>query len=110
MLMRATLLASLAVLISDPISASSFSVRYQPEGTIIGRQRTYLIKPNESLLEIARRHDIGIEAISAANPGVDPFVPEPGNLILLPTEWILPDAPNRKGIVVNIAEMRLFVF
>ena len=103
-------LASLAVLISDPISASSFSVRYQLEGTVIGRQRSYLVKTGESLPEIARQYDLGIEAISKANPGVDPFIPDPGSLILLPTEWILPDAPIRKGIVVNIAEMRLFVF
>lgn len=47
--------------------------------------------------------------IAAANPGVDPFVPEPGRRIVIPTEWILPDAPIRNGIIVNIAEMRLFL-
>lgn len=103
-------LASLAVLISDPISASSYSVNDQREGTIIGRQWSYLVKTDESLPEIARRYDLGYGAITAANPGVDPFIPRPGLRIVLPTEWILPDAPNRNGIVVNIAEMRLFVF
>lgn len=103
-------LASVAVLFSYSILTYSFAAELRREGTIIGRQRTYLIKPDESLLEIARRNDIGIEAISAANPGVDPFIPDPGSLILLPTEWILPEASIRKGIVVNIAEMRLFVF
>jgi L,D-transpeptidase ErfK/SrfK len=110
MLRRAMLLASLAVLISDPISASSFSAKYQREGTVIGRQRSYLVKTDESLPEIARQYDLGFGAITAANPGVDPFVPDPGRRIVLPTEWILPDAPIRNGIVVNIAEMRLFVF
>jgi len=104
------LLASLALLISGPISASSFSAKYQREGTVIGRQRSYLVKTDESLPEIARQYDLGFGAIAAANPGVDPFVPDPGRRIVLPTEWILPDAPIRKGIVVNIAEMRLFVF
>ena len=103
-------LASAAVLFSYSILTYSFAAELRREGTIIGRKRAYLIKPDESLLEIARRHDIGIEAISAANPGVDPFIPDPGSMILLPTEWILPDAPIRKGIVVNIAEMRLFVY
>jgi L,D-transpeptidase ErfK/SrfK len=110
MLRRAMFLASLAVLISDPISASSYSVNYQREGTIIGRQWYYLVKTDESLPEIARRYDLGYGAITAANPGVDPFIPRPGRRIVLPTEWILPDAPIRNGIVVNIAEMRLFLF
>jgi L,D-transpeptidase ErfK/SrfK len=103
-------MASLAVLISCPMTASSLAARYQREGTVIGGRTTYLIKDDESLPEIARRYDIGFGAITAANPGVDPFVPDPGHRIVLPTEWILPDAPIRKGIVVNIAEMRLFVF
>lgn len=103
-------LASVAVLFSYSLLTYSSAAEHRWEETIIGRQRIYLIKPDESLLEIARRNDIGIGAISAANPGVDPFVPNPGSLILLPTEWILPDAPIRNGIVINIAEMRLFVF
>jgi len=109
-LRRAILLASLALLISGPISASSFPVEYQLEATVIGRQRAYLVKTDESLPEIARQFDLGFGAITAANPGVDPFVPGPGRRIVLPTEWILPDAPIRKGIVINIAEMRLFVY
>jgi L,D-transpeptidase ErfK/SrfK len=110
MLSRAMFLASLAVLISCPIPTISFATELRPEGTIIGRQRAYLIGTDESLPEIARQHGIGFDAITAANPGVDPFLPDPGGRILLPTEWILPDAPIRDGIVVNIAEMRLFVY
>lgn len=110
MLRRATVLASVAVLFSYSILPSSFAAELRREEPIIGRQRAYQVKPDESLLEIARRHGIGIGAISAANRGVDPFLPDPGSRILLPTEWILPDAPIRHGIVVNIAEMRLFVF
>ncbi|MGB7630044.1 MAG: L,D-transpeptidase family protein [Candidatus Deferrimicrobium sp.] len=110
MLKNAMFLASLAVLVSYPIPTSSFAAGDRQERAIIGRQTIYRIEADESLLEIARRYDIGIGAISSANPGVDPFIPDPGRRIVLPTEWILPDAPIRKGIVVNIAEMRLFVF
>ena len=92
------LLASLALLISDTISASSFSAKYQREGTVIGSQRSYMVKTDESLPEIARRYDIGFGAITAANPGVDPFIPDPGRRIVLPTKWILPDAPIGKEI------------
>jgi L,D-transpeptidase ErfK/SrfK len=107
---RAIFMAWLTVLMSCPIPTSSFAARYQLQGTVLGRQATCLVKADESLPEIARRYDIGFGAITAANPGVDPFVPDPGRRIFLPTQWILPDAPIREGIVVNIAEMRLFVF
>ncbi|MGE5753367.1 MAG: L,D-transpeptidase family protein [Deltaproteobacteria bacterium] len=110
MLKRAMFLATLAALISCTAPASSFAAGNQRNGSIIGRQITRLIQADETLPEIARRFGIGYGEITAANPGVDPFVPEPGRRIVLPTEWILPDAPIREGIVINIAEMRLFVF
>ncbi len=52
---------------------------------------------------------MGINAVSAANPGVDTWVPEAGERIILPLSFILPDVP-RRGIVVNVATMRLFQF
>jgi L,D-transpeptidase ErfK/SrfK len=52
---------------------------------------------------------LGINAISAANPGVDVWVPEAGERIVLPLRFILPDAP-RRGIVINLTAMRLFQF
>jgi L,D-transpeptidase ErfK/SrfK len=104
------LAAVLAVLISCPAPASSFAAGNPVKGSIIGRRATRVVGNFESLLEIARQFGIGYRAITDANPGVDAFVPDPGSRIVLPTEWILPDAPIREGIVINIAEMRLFVF
>ena len=108
MLKHATSMALLAFLLACRLPASA--AEFHRDGPVIGRHAGYRVKPDESLLEIARRYDIGIGAIIAANPRVDPYVPDPGLRIALPTEWILPDTPNRKGIVVNIGEMRLFVF
>ena len=110
MLKRAMFLATLAVLISCPAPPSSHAAGNLYRGSVIGRQTTRLIQADESLPEIARQFGIGWGAITAANPGVDPFVPGPGRRIVLPTEWILPDAPIRKGIVINLAEMRLYFF
>ena len=109
MLKRALFMASLAVLVSFALPVSSFAARYPLQGTVIGSLATHQVQADESLPEIARRYDIGFEAITAANPGVDPFLPEPGRRIVLPAEWILPDTRTRRGIVVNVAEMRLFV-
>jgi len=63
----------------------------------------------DTLPDIARHFSLGINAISAANPGVDVWVPEAGERIMLPLSFILPDAP-REGIVINLAAMRLFQF
>lgn len=110
MLKSAVFAASLAFLVSSPMSISCSAAEYRRDGAVIGRRAACLVKADESLLEIARRYDLGYTEITAANPGVDPFVPDPGSRIVLPTEWILPEVPIREGIVINIAEMRLFVF
>lgn len=70
----------------------------------------YKIADNESLVEIARQFDLGFNAIVAANPGVDPFIPKPGTIITIPTAWILPAVSMRPAIVINIPEFRLYYF
>jgi L,D-transpeptidase ErfK/SrfK len=76
---------------------------------VIGRLAVIRLEQGDTLPDIARHFSLGINAISTANPGVDVWVPETGKRIMLPLSFILPDAP-RKGIVVNLATMRLFQF
>ena len=52
---------------------------------------------------------MGFNELVAANPNVDPWLPTDGTQIVIPSQHILPNEP-RKGIVVNIAEMRLYYF
>ncbi len=63
-----------------------------------------------TLLDIARQNDLGFNQITAANPGVDPWVPYDGANITIPGTIILPEIRLAEGIVVNMAEMRLFLF
>lgn len=77
--------------------------------TVIGSTRFYQVQKKDTFLDIARFYDLGYNEITEANPGVDPWIPKPGQMILLPTEWILPDV-EFKGVVVNIPEMRLYYF
>lgn len=71
---------------------------------------TYLVTDGRAtLLDIARERSLGVPEISAANPGVDPWVPGRETLLTLPTRQILPDGP-REGIVINKAELRLYFF
>jgi L,D-transpeptidase ErfK/SrfK len=75
-----------------------------------GITEIYTIKEGDSLIELARRFDIGYNEIAAVNRGIDKFVPDVGIMAIIPREWILPDVENRRGIVVNLAEMRLYYF
>jgi L,D-transpeptidase ErfK/SrfK len=76
---------------------------------VIGRLASISLEKGDTLPDIARHFSLGINAVSAANPGVDIWVPEAGQRIMLPLSFILPNAP-RKGIVINLAAMRLFEF
>jgi L,D-transpeptidase ErfK/SrfK len=66
-------------------------------------------RPGDVLLDVARAYDLGFTQLMAANRGVDPWLPRPGTRVTVATRYILPDAP-RAGIVVNLAEWRLFYF
>lgn len=88
--------------------AASFPL--PPPGTdIVGRIRIVSAKAGDTLLDVARRHDLGYNEITEANPDVDPWLPGAGTRIVLPTQFILPDAP-RHGIVLNLAAMRLYYY
>jgi L,D-transpeptidase ErfK/SrfK len=76
---------------------------------VFGSLRYYLPEGDTTLLDVAREYGLGILDIQAANPGVDPWVPGDDLPVLLPTAYILPDAP-REGIVINLAELRLYYF
>jgi len=80
-----------------------------PGSDVIGRLAVIKVKNGDTLPDIARHFSLGINEISAANPDVDIWVPKAGRRIMLPMRFILPDAP-RKGIVINLAAMRLFQF
>lgn len=77
---------------------------------IIGQIKLYKVRQSESLVEIARRFDLGYNAIVAANPGVDPYVPKPGTTVTIPTSWIPPAVTVRPSVVVNLPEFRLYFF
>jgi L,D-transpeptidase ErfK/SrfK len=81
-----------------------------PNGdSIVGTVVVTLAADDDTLPDIARRFDVGYEEIVRANPGVDPWLPGRGREIVVPTAFVLPDAPM-EGVVVNIAAMRLYYF
>ena len=96
----ATLLSGMLIL-SPAAKAASPSA--------IGTLEIYRATADDSLLDLARKYDVGYVAMIAANPNVDPWYPGNGTKIVIPTMHLLPDAPH-DGLVINIAEMRLYYF
>jgi L,D-transpeptidase ErfK/SrfK len=80
-----------------------------PKGDVIGRVTYYTVQDYDNLYEIARRENIGIVEILAANPGTDPWLPAPGTKLTIPGMYILPPG-QRRGIVVNLSALRLFYY
>jgi L,D-transpeptidase ErfK/SrfK len=95
-------------MISPTALAAVYS--YGERNTVIAWAQTYNVKDDESLIEIARKFDLGYHEITDANPGIDPFVPGEGMSVRIPTSWILPDVKQYEGIIINLSEMRLFYF
>lgn len=76
---------------------------------IIGEVQTTQVKEGDSLESLARNYNLGYYEILEANPNIDPLNLEPGTELVIPTKFILPDAP-RQGIVVNLSELRLYYY
>lgn len=75
---------------------------------VVGSNRSYVLGADETLIELAYRAGLGYEGLAAANPGVDPWLPEAGRPVLLPYQAILP-ATAGLGITINLAEYRLYL-
>ncbi len=80
-----------------------------PTSRIVGHNLLVFSQKEDTLLDIARRFDIGYREIVNANPNIDPWLPGENQPVLVPNKFILPDAPH-KGIVINLAEMRLYYY
>ncbi len=82
---------------------------YPWEGDILGEVAHYTVAKNDTLYSVARKFDLGIVEIMAANPGVDTWLPKEGSVLIIPTAYILPTI-GHEGIVVDLSGLRLFYF
>jgi L,D-transpeptidase ErfK/SrfK len=97
-------------LVALPLCARAEVYDLPPEGNdVIGALTTISARADDTLLDIARRHGLGYEDIVRANPGVDTWLPGEGTAVTLPTRYILPRGP-RNGVVLNLAEYRLYYY
>jgi L,D-transpeptidase ErfK/SrfK len=76
---------------------------------LVGEIHASNARQEDTLLDIARRFDVGQDEIVLANPDVDRWLPGADTQVVVPTRYILPRA-ERTGIVLNVPEMRLYYF
>src|SRR5665648_262876 len=79
------------------------------ENNIIGEIQSIKMSKSASIAQIAREYDIGYQELLDANPDLQDNKPRSGMRVVIPSAFILPPAP-REGIVINIAELRLYFF
>ena len=75
---------------------------------VIGSNYWVEVKKKENITKIRHGNQVSYDELVSANSGVDFNQLRVGQKILIPKRFILP--PFRKGIVVNIPELRLYFF
>lgn len=107
-MLRLIVLLAMGGVFVSPVNATTFSLADETT-RVVGHNLVVYSHKEDTLLDIARRFDIGYSEIVGANPDLDPWLPGTGKRVLVPNRFILPDAPH-KGIVINLAEMRLYYY
>ncbi|MDI9819435.1 MULTISPECIES: L,D-transpeptidase family protein [unclassified Legionella] len=98
----------LAMVVLSPLWATTYVLPAQ--GDVVGEIQYTNAEIGETLAEVGMRYNIGYYEIARANPQVDPSRPlSPHTRLVIPSQFILPAVP-RQGLVINLAEYRLYYF
>ena len=103
-----SIMLSIAVFIFTSAEALTYNLPATGIDTV-GKVQHIRLASGQSLTDVARKYDIGYYELVEANPRVNPVHLVNGTPIIIPTRYVLPDAP-RKGIVINLAELRLYYY
>jgi len=94
------------------VSYSIQATEYQlptKNARLIGEQKTHKVVKGDYFQDIAEQYNVGFLALMAANPNIDPFLPEPDSNIIIPSAMLLPFIKH-EGIVINLPELRMYYF
>ena len=95
-------------LLAGTARGQTFTLPPQEVG-LVGEIQKIEAAHEDTLLDIARRYQLGHDEILLANPEVDRWLPGEGTRVTLPTRYILPNGA-REGLVLNVPEMRLYYY
>ncbi|WP_457624568.1 L,D-transpeptidase [Persephonella sp.] len=79
------------------------------EENLIGFNEIFISDRNLTLIEIAKRLDLGYDELKIANPHLDPFDILKGEAVFIPRKRLLPEQEFEIGtIYINLSEKRLY--
>ncbi|MFP3019289.1 MAG: L,D-transpeptidase family protein [Arsenophonus sp.] len=91
------------------VSAFEYPLPYINEH-LIGENSYYVVPNDRRPLEaIASEFQIGLLSILETNLAIDPYLPKSGMTLIIPSQMLLPRT-KRDGIIINLAELRLYFF
>jgi L,D-transpeptidase ErfK/SrfK len=100
----------ITTLLSIPaVCAEELILPTEPDDSLVGKIFHTYAREDETLLDVARKFDIGHDQIIAANPSINRWLPGTQNTIIIPSLYILPPYKPSE-IVINLSELRLYFF
>lgn len=102
----------LCVLFLSLVAVEAYAATYQlpaDGGDVVGALQMATLRSGVSLSTVVENYDIGYYELLEANPQMNPLHPYVGQRVVIPTQYVLPQA-SRQGIIINLAELRLYYF
>ncbi len=96
---------SLGLAVGQGVEARTYALH----GDVLGELALTTTVREDTIADIARTYSQGYKEMRLANPHVDPWLTGEDTELVIPSQYVLPDAP-RTGIVINVAEMRIYHF
>lgn len=101
--------AVIVLALCTPNAILAATYKLDRNSDIVGEIQYYTVQKGDTISSIARKFDMGYIEMVEANPEINPNKLTPGTQLLIPSEFILPNAP-RQGVVLNVAELRVYYF
>lgn len=107
---KLTLVGLLTVMLIQASPALALMFHEPTDGkNIVGRLQYVDVEPGDDFVKIGQRFDVGYFELVESNREVNPDELIAWDQLLVPTQFILPPG-TRSGILVNLAELRLYYF
>jgi L,D-transpeptidase ErfK/SrfK len=109
--MELTMFKKVLLLFAGLLPSIAFAARYpmpNPGNDLIGSPITVSSESGQSISDIGDKYGVGLHEMLEANPQITNPNELSGEEVIIPTQFVLPK--YRKGIVINIAECRLYYF
>ncbi len=98
----------LVLLAAEHATAATYTL-HDVDSSLVGSLQRITAAEGDMLVDLARTYDLGQDELLLANPGKTRWIPVGGQMVLLPTRHVLPQA-RRTGVVINLPERRLYWF